>query len=194
VRFRPRATRGCWFIWEKRSARRRTSGGAVAAPPAARTACVDTEYPACVLFPADYVLTLHSGPRRSSGKLSEYESRADKMPAGKARWWKCRCYGGSLAGPGGRGASEESAEKVVAAAHRANVSCVFFGISPGFASWAIWRKSFAAPRLQTRGRKWLRGSVGIADGKRGVSVRDAGWLAIDWKDALEIFGRTRADG
>jgi len=128
-------------------------------------------------------------------KLSEYESRADKMPASKARLVEVPvCYGGEF-GPDLEDVAAQRGmlpEKVVELHIARTYHAYFLGFAPGFAYLGDLAEELAAPRLQTPRKEVAAGSVGIAGRQTAVYpfATPGGWRLIG-RTPLEIF---RKDG
>ena len=129
-------------------------------------------------------------------KLSEYESRADKMPAGKARLVEVPvCYGGEF-GPDLDDVAAQRGmlpEKVVELHFARTYHAYFLGFAPGFAYLGDLAEELAAPRLQTPRKEVAAGSVGIAGRQTAVYpfATPGGWRLIG-RTPLEIFRKDRA--
>ena len=128
-------------------------------------------------------------------KLSEYESRADKMPAGKARLVEVPvCYGGEF-GPDLEDVAAQRGmlpEKVVELHIARTYHAYFLGFAPGFAYLGDLAEELAAPRLQTPRKEVAAGSVGIAGRQTAVYpfATPGGWRLIG-RTPLEIFRKDR---
>jgi len=128
-------------------------------------------------------------------KLSEYESRADKMPAGKARLVEVPvCYGGEF-GPDLDDVAAQRGmlpEKVVELHFARTYHAYFLGFAPGFAYLGDLAEELAAPRLQTPRKEVAAGSVGIAGRQTAVYpfATPGGWRLIG-RTPLEIFRKDR---
>ena len=128
-------------------------------------------------------------------RLSEYESRADKMPAGKARLVEVPvCYGGEF-GPDLEDVAVQRGmlpEKVVELHFARTYHAYFLGFAPGFAYLGDLAEELAAPRLQTPRKEVAAGSVGIAGRQTAVYpfATPGGWRLIG-RTPLEIFRKDR---
>jgi inhibitor of KinA len=128
-------------------------------------------------------------------KLSEYESRADKMPAGKARLVEIPvCYGGEF-GPDLEVVAAQHglhAEKVVELHIARTYHAYFLGFAPGFAYLGDLAEEIATPRLETPRKEVPAGSVGIAGRQTAVYpfASPGGWRLIG-RTPLEIFHKDR---
>ncbi len=128
-------------------------------------------------------------------RLSEYESRADKMPAGKARLVEVPvCYGGEF-GPDLEEVAAQRGmlpEKVVELHIARTYHAYFLGFAPGFAYLGDLAEELAAPRLQTPRKEVAAGSVGIAGRQTAVYpfATPGGWRLIG-RTPLEIFRKDR---
>jgi inhibitor of KinA len=128
-------------------------------------------------------------------KLSEYESRAEKMPAGKARLVEVPvCYGGEF-GPDLEDVAAQRGlqpEKVVELHIARTYHAYFLGFAPGFAYLGDLAEEIAAPRLETPRKEVAAGSVGIAGRQTAVYPFETpgGWRLIG-RTPLEIFRKDR---
>jgi inhibitor of KinA len=128
-------------------------------------------------------------------KLSEYESRADKMPAGKARLVEIPvCYGGEF-GPDLEVVAAQhglEAEKVVELHIARTYHAYFLGFVPGFAYLGDLAEEIATPRLETPRKEVAAGSVGIARRQTAVYpfASPGGWRLIG-RTPLEMFRKDR---
>jgi inhibitor of KinA len=128
-------------------------------------------------------------------KLSEYESRADKMPAGKARLVEIPvCYGGEF-GPDLEVVAAQhglEAEKVVELHIARTYHAYFLGFAPGFAYLGDLAEEIATPRLETPRKEVAVGSVGIARRQTAVYpfASPGGWRLIG-RTPLEMFRKDR---
>ena len=116
-------------------------------------------------------------------KLSEYESRADKVPAGKARLVEVPvCYGGEFGPDLEEVAARHGlpAEKVVELHIARTYHAYFLGFAPGFAYLGDLAEEIAMPRLETPRKEVAAGSVGIAGRQTAVYpfATPGGWRVI----------------
>src|SRR5882672_9426315 len=119
-----------------------------------------------LLITFDAATVDHAGVQ---AKLSEYESRADKIPAGKARLVEVPvCYGGSLGRTWRtwRRSEECCRRKWSSCTSRERITRIFWDLRRGSRTWAIWPKSLRRRDCKHRGRKWLREAWESRDGKR----------------------------
>jgi inhibitor of KinA len=128
-------------------------------------------------------------------KLSEYESRADKMPAGKARLVEIPvCYGGEF-GPDLEVVAAQhglEAENVVELHIARTYHAYFLGFAPGFAYLGDLAEEIATPRLETPRKEVTAGSVGIAGRQTAVYpfATPGGWRLIG-RTPQEMFRKDR---
>ena len=128
-------------------------------------------------------------------RLSEYETRAEKMPAAKTRLVEVPvCYGGEF-GPDLEDVAVQRGmlpEKVVELHIGQTYHAYFLGFAPGFAYLGDLAEELAAPRLQTPRKEVAAGSVGIAGRQTAVYpfATPGGWRLIG-RTPLEIFRKDR---
>ena len=128
-------------------------------------------------------------------RLSEYETRAEKMPAAKTRLVEVPvCYGGEF-GPDLEDVAVQRGmlpEKVVELHFARTYHAYFLGFAPGFAYLGDLAEELAAPRLQTPRKEVAAGSVGIAGRQTAVYpfATPGGWRLIG-RTPLEIFRKDR---
>jgi inhibitor of KinA len=128
-------------------------------------------------------------------KLSEYESRAEKIPVGKARLVELPvCYGGEF-GPDLDDVATQRGlqpEKLVELHFARTYRAYFLGFAPGFAYLGDLAEEIAPPRLETPRREVAAGSVGIAGRQTAVYplATPGGWRLIG-RTPLEIFRKDR---
>jgi inhibitor of KinA len=128
-------------------------------------------------------------------KLSEYESRADKVPAGKARLVEVPvCYGGEF-GPDLEDVAAKhglQAEKVVELHIARTYHAYFLGFAPGFAYLGDLAEEISMPRLEMPRKQVVAGSVGIAGRQTAVYpfATPGGWRLIG-RTPLEMFRKDR---
>ncbi len=128
-------------------------------------------------------------------KLTEYEKRAEKMPAAKARRVEVPvCYGREF-GPDLEEVAASHALKAeeVVEAHCGQVyQAYFLGFAPGFAYLGDLAEEIATPRLETPRKIVPPGSVGIAGRQTGVYpfATPGGWRLIG-RTPLEMFRKER---
>jgi inhibitor of KinA len=128
-------------------------------------------------------------------KLSEYETRAKKLPAAKARLVEVPvCYGGAF-GPDLEEVAAQrglSPEKVVELHIARTYHAYFLGFAPGFAYLGDLPDEIATPRLETPRKEVAAGSVGIAGRQTAVYpfATPGGWRLIG-RTPLEMFRRDR---
>jgi KipI family sensor histidine kinase inhibitor len=128
-------------------------------------------------------------------KITEYEKRAGKIPAAKARLVEVPvCYGGEF-GPDLDDVAAQRGlqpEKVVEL-HIARIYHAYFlGFAPGFAYLGDLAEEIATPRLETPRKKVAAGSVGIAGRQTAVYpfATPGGWRLIG-RTPLEMFRKNR---
>jgi inhibitor of KinA len=128
-------------------------------------------------------------------KLSEYESRAEELPAGKARLVEVPvCYGGEF----GLDLEDVAAElglqpeKVVELHIARTYHAYFLGFAPGFAYLGDLADEITMPRLETPRKEVAAGSVGIAGRQTAVYpfATPGGWRLIG-RTPLEMFRKDR---
>ena len=128
-------------------------------------------------------------------KLSEYETRAEKMPAGNARLVEVPvCYGGEF-GPDLEVVAAQhglQAEQVVELHIARTYQTYFLGFVPGFAYLGDLAEEIATPRLETPRKEVAAGSVGIAGRQTAVYpfATPGGWRLIG-RTPLEMFRKDR---
>ena len=128
-------------------------------------------------------------------KLTEYESRAEKAPAPKARVVEVPvCYGGEF-GPDLEEVAAKrglSTAKVIALHCTRTYHAYFLGFVPGFAHLGDVAREIAVPRLETPRRTVPAGSVAIAGRQTGVYPfsTPGGWRLIG-RTPVEIFNKDR---
>ena len=128
-------------------------------------------------------------------KLSEYETRAEKMPAGNARLVEVPvCYGGEF-GPDLEVVAAQhglQAEQVVELHIARTYQTYFLGFAPGFAYLGDLAEEIATPRLETPRKEVAAGSVGIAGRQTAVYpfATPGGWRLIG-RTPLEMFRKDR---
>jgi inhibitor of KinA len=145
-----------------------------------------------LLITFDSTAVDHAGVQ---AKLTEYETRAGKMPPGKPRVVEVPvCYGGEF-GPdlddvaARRGLlPEKVVELHIARTYRA----YFLGFAPGFAYLGDLAEELAMPRIETPRKEVAAGSVGIAGRQTAVYpfATPGGWRLIG-RTPLEIFRKDR---
>jgi inhibitor of KinA len=128
-------------------------------------------------------------------RLSEYEKRADKMPATKPRVVEVPvCYGGEF----GPDLEEVAAKRSLSPAKVIALHCTrayhayFLGFAPGFAYLGDVAREIAMPRLETPRKAVPAGSVAIAGRQTAVYpfVTPGGWRLIG-RTPVEIFKKER---
>ena len=128
-------------------------------------------------------------------KLSEYETRAKKLPAAKARLVEVPvCYGGAF-GPDLEEVAAQRGlppEKIVELHIARTYHAYFLGFAPGFAYLGDLAEEIATPRLETPRKEVAAGSVGIAGRQTAVYpfATPGGWRLIG-RAPLEMFRRDR---
>jgi inhibitor of KinA len=128
-------------------------------------------------------------------KLSEYETHADKMLAGKARLVEVPvCYGGEF-GPDLEDVAAQHGlhpEKVVELHIARTYHAYFLGFAPGFAYLGDLAEEISMPRLEMPRKQVAVGSVGIAGRQTAVYpfATPGGWRLIG-RTPLEIFRKDR---
>jgi inhibitor of KinA len=128
-------------------------------------------------------------------KITEYEKRAEKMPAGKARLVEVPvCYGGEF-GPDLDDVAAKrglQAEKVVELHIAQTYHAYFLGFAPGFAYLGDLAEEIAMPRLESPRKEVAAGSVGIAGRQTAVYpfTTPGGWRLIG-RTPLEMFRKDR---
>jgi inhibitor of KinA len=128
-------------------------------------------------------------------KLSEYEKRAESLPAAKTRLVEIPvCYGGEF----GPDLEEVAARRALSTAKVIALHCTrvyhtyFLGFAPGFAYLGDVAKEIAMPRRETPRKQVPAGSVGIAGRQTAVYpfASPGGWQLIG-RTSLEIFKKDR---
>ena len=128
-------------------------------------------------------------------KLTEFEKRAEKMPATKARVVEVPvCYGGEF----GPDLEEVAAKRGLSAARVIALHCThtyhayFLGFAPGFAYLGDVARAIAMPRLDTPRKSVPAGSVAIAGRQTAVYpfATPGGWRLIG-RTPVEIFKKDR---
>jgi len=128
-------------------------------------------------------------------KLTEFEKRAEKMPATKARVVEVPvCYGGEF----GPDQDEVAAKRGLSAARVIALHCThtyhayFLGFAPGFAYLGDVARAIAMPRLDTPRKSVPAGSVAIAGRQTAVYpfATPGGWRLIG-RTPVEIFKKDR---
>lgn len=128
-------------------------------------------------------------------RITEYEKRAENLPAGKPQLVEIPvCYGGEF-GPDLEAVAAKSglsAAKVIALHCTRVYHAYFLGFAPGFAYLGDVAKEIAAPRLETPRKEVPPGSVGIAGRQTGVYplAVPGGWRLIG-QTPLQIFKKDR---
>ena len=128
-------------------------------------------------------------------KLSEYETRAKKLPVAKARLVEVPvCYGGEF-GPDLEDVAAQRGlgpEKVVELHIARTYHAYFLGFAPGFAYLGDLAEELAAPRLDTPRKEVAAGSVGIAGRQTAVYpfTTPGGWRLIG-RTPVEMFRKDR---
>lgn len=128
-------------------------------------------------------------------RITEYEKRAEKIPAAKPQVVEVPvCYGGEF-GPDLEAIAAKnglSAAKVIALHCTRPYQAYFLGFAPGFAYLGDVAKEIAMPRLETPRKEVPAGSVGIAGRQTGVYpfATPGGWQVIG-RTPIEIFKKDR---
>ena len=128
-------------------------------------------------------------------RIAEYEKRAEKLPAVKARLVEIPvCYGGEF-GPDLEALAVKSGlspAKVIALHCTRTYHAYFLGFAPGFAYLGDVAQEIAMPRLETPRTEVPAGSVGIAGRQTAVYpfATPGGWRLIG-RTPLEIFKKDR---
>lgn len=128
-------------------------------------------------------------------RITEYEKRAEKLPAEKARVVEIPvCYGGEF-GPDLDAIATKSRlspAKVIAAHCTRTYHAYFLGFAPGFAYLGDVAREIAMPRLETPRKEVPAGSVGIAGLQTAVYpfATPGGWRLIG-RTPLEMFKKDR---
>jgi inhibitor of KinA len=128
-------------------------------------------------------------------KITEYEKRAEKLPAVKPRLVEVPvCYGGEF-GPDLEWVAEQHelpAEKVVELHIARTYLAYFLGFAPGFAYLGELAEELAMPRLESARKEVAAGSVGIAGRQTAVYPfgTPGGWRLIG-RTPLELFRKDR---
>jgi inhibitor of KinA len=128
-------------------------------------------------------------------QITEYEKRAEKMPAAKARVVEIPvCYGGEF-GPDLEALAAKSglsAAKVIGLHCTRTYHAYFLGFAPGFAYLGDVAREISMPRLDTPRKEVPAGSVGIAGRQTAVYpfATPGGWRLIG-RTPLEIFKKDR---
>ena len=128
-------------------------------------------------------------------RIAEYEKRAEKLPAVKARLVEIPvCYGGEF-GPDLEALAVKSGlspAKVIALHCTRTYHAYFLGFAPGFAYLGDVAPKIAMPRLETPRTEVPAGSVGIAGRQTAVYpfATPGGWRLIG-RTPLEIFRKDR---
>lgn len=128
-------------------------------------------------------------------KLAEYEKRAEKLPAEKARLVEVPvCYGGEFGPDLADVASQHglSPVKVIELHAARTYHAYFLGFAPGFAYLGNLSEKLATPRLETPRKVVPAGSVGIAGRQTAVYPfsTPGGWRLIG-RTPLTIFQKDR---
>ena len=128
-------------------------------------------------------------------KLKEYERRAAKTPALRARVVEVPvCYGGEFGPDLEEVATKQglSAAKVIALHCARTYHAYFLGFVPGFAHLGEVAREIAVPRLETPRKAVPAGSVAIAGRQTGVYPfsTPGGWRLIG-RTPVEIFKKDR---
>lgn len=140
----------------------------------------------------DAVLVDHA---EVQAKLTEYEARAEKIPAAKARLVEVPvCYGGEF----GPDLEEVAAQRKLSATKVIQLHCsrtyhaYFLGFAPGFAYLGNLTKEIVTQRLETPRKAVPAGSVGIAGQQTAVYpfATPGGWRLLG-RTPLEIFQKDR---
>jgi inhibitor of KinA len=128
-------------------------------------------------------------------KITEYEARAEKIPAATARRVEVPvCYGGEFGPDLDEVAAQRGlqAEKVVELHIARTYHAYFLGFAPGFAYLGDLAEEIALPRLETPRKEVAAGSVGIAGRQTAVYpfATPGGWRLIG-RTPLEMFRKDR---
>lgn len=128
-------------------------------------------------------------------KISELETRAEKIPSGNARLVEVPvCYGGEFGPDLDEVAAQRglTAEKVVELHIAQTYHAYFLGFAPGFAYLGDLAEELATPRIETPRKQVPAGSVGIAGRQTAIYplATPGGWRLIG-RTPLEIFQKDR---
>ena len=128
-------------------------------------------------------------------KITEYENRAEKLPAAKARLVEIPvCYGGEY-GPDLEEVAAKcrlSPAKVIGLHCTRTYQAYFLGFAPGYAYLGDLAAELAVPRLESPRKAVPAGSVAIAARQTAVYpfATPGGWRLIG-RTPLEIFRKDR---
>lgn len=128
-------------------------------------------------------------------RITEYEKRAESLPAAKTNLLEIPvCYGGEF-GPDLEAVAAKSglsAAKVIAVHCTRIYHAYFLGFVPGFAHLGDVAKEIVAPRLETPRKEVPPGSVAVAGRQTGVYpfATPGGWRLIG-RTPLQIFKKDR---
>lgn len=145
-----------------------------------------------LLITFDATLVDHAEVR---ARITEYEKRAEDVPATKARLVEIPvCYGGEF----GPDLEEMAAQRGLSPAKVIAIHCTrtyhayFLGFAPGFAYLGDVPKEIAMPRLDEPRGMVVAGSVGIAGRQTAVYpfATPGGWRLIG-RTPLEVFRKDR---
>ncbi len=131
----------------------------------------------------------------AQARITEYEERAEKMPAVESRLVEIPvCYGGEF-GPDLDDVAVKSGlstAKVVLLHCARTYHAYFLGFAPGFAYLGDVAKEIATPRLGIPRKEVPAGSVGIAGRQTAVYpfATPGGWRLIG-RTPLEVFRKDR---
>jgi inhibitor of KinA len=131
----------------------------------------------------------------AQARITEYEKRAETLPATKARLVEVPvCYGGEF-GPDLDAVAAKNgltAAKVIALHCTRTYHAYFLGFAPGFAYLGDVAREIAMPRLETPRKEVPAGSVAIAGRQTAVYpfATPGGWRLIG-RTPLEIFKKDR---
>lgn len=128
-------------------------------------------------------------------KISELETRAEKIPAGNVRLVEVPvCYGGEFGPDLDEVAAQRglTAEKVVELHIAQTYHAYFLGFAPGFAYLGDLAEELATPRIETPRKQVPAGSVAIAGRQTAIYplATPGGWRLIG-RTPVEVFRKDR---